>query len=866
MENMTPAMRQYLEVKAKNKDAIVFFRMGDFYEIFFDDAVVASRALGIALTSRDREKKIPMCGVPYHSASPYIARLVKEGFKVAICEQAARQNGKGLFERTLTRVITPGTVIEDELMSTDARSNNFIAAVSLSAKRCGLAYMDVSTGEFRVTEFTSIPSVQDEIRRLKPLELLINGTENPFADVADFCIRKITPLKSYDFDLDESTRRLTGQFKTLSLDGFGISDLLEGVKAAGALLGYVKDAQRSELRHVLKCLPYSVNAFLAMDHATRRNLEITENLRTGAKEGSLLHLLDRTSTAMGGRRLKSWLLNPLKDRLEIDLRLDAVSELSGRRETLRLFQKTLSDGVYDIERLLARVSTCLANPRDVVLLKTALETCPRIKEALVGFNSALLKEVNLSIDPCREAAEIISGAIVEIPPHSVKDGGVIKTGFNRGLDELREISSGGKDWLGRLESDERRRTGIGSLKVGYNRIFGYYIEVTNANLANIPSDYIRKQTLSNAERFVTPQLKEWEERIVTAEERCKAIEAELFASVVDDLSRFAHRLQKTAEGLSVIDALASLASVSLEFGYTRPIVDDGDVIRIENGRHPVVEANLKTGGEGGFVANGIHIDNAENQVLILTGPNMSGKSTYLRQNALIVLMAQTGSFVPASSAHIGVVDRIFSRIGASDDLAKGESTFMVEMNETANILNNATNKSLVILDEIGRGTSTFDGLSIAWAVVEYLHDKPSGGPKTLFATHYHELTELPLTKERVKNYNVSVRQKGADIVFLKKVVPGASESSYGIHVARLAGIPDSVIKRAGEILENLESFDPDGFDNHRLAKPGKTDLAGPSDEAIAIHDELKGMDVNAVTPLEALNLLHKLKGLLKTYE
>lgn len=861
MKNVTPAMRQYLDIKARNSDSIIFFRMGDFYEMFYEDARCASRVLGIALTSRDREKEVPMCGVPYHAAATYIAKLVREGYKVAVCEQVTDpKESKGIVERAVTRVITPGIALDDELL--DPKANNFIAAVCPDSKSFGFSYMDVSTGEFRLTRLESESALHDEIRRVKPLELVIpEDTGNSFSG-PEAQVKKLTLMVRYDFGLGPAAERLNSHFGTASLDGFGCAGLDEGVRAAGALFKYIKDTQRSNLTHIRKIVPYSTGDYLILDHSTRRNLEITENMRAGDKSSTLLELLDRTRTAMGGRLLRSWLLHPLKDVASIRARQDAIEELIENRE-LRQKLQDLFNEVYDLERLMVRVSLGVANPRDLASLRESLKKIPQIKETVGFFSSLLLTGFHGAIDEVREALDKLSAAIVDLPPAITREGGFIREGYSSSLDELREIGSGGKDWIARLEAQERASTGINSLKVGYNRVFGYYIEITKTNLASVPADYIRKQTLVNAERFITPALKEWEEKILTAEERSKALEIELFSQLTREISGYSERVHNTAGAIAALDALSSLAQVSQENNYARPEVNEGEAIIIEGGRHPVIEAMEP----GSFVSNDITLD-GECRLIMLTGPNMAGKSTYLRQNALITLMAQTGCFAPASRATIGVVDRIFTRVGASDDLSRGQSTFMVEMNETANILNNATNKSLIILDEIGRGTSTFDGLSIAWAVAEYIHDSLNGA-KTIFATHYHELTELSLTKEKVKNYNMAVKEWEDKIIFLRKVVPGGTNRSYGIQVARLAGLPQPVIDRSREILKNLETGELNEAGMPRIAahkqlsprqETMQLSLLGEKDP---IREELRKLDINRITPIEALSALDSLKGLLE---
>lgn len=852
----TPAMRQYLEIKSEHADSVLFFRMGDFYEMFFEDARLAASVLGIALTSRDRDREIPMCGVPYHSAAGYIAKLVREGHKVAICEQTTDPaESKGIVERAVSRVITPGIALDDELL--DPKANNFIAAAHIGGKASGFAYMDVSTGEFRLTSLDGASSLIEEIRRIRPLELLIPEGSDGVLAFADSPVKKVTAIEPRRFALDEAEARLNAHFGTAALDGFGCANMPHAVMAAGALLEYIRGNQKTEILHARKPQPYFPEDFLVLDSSTRRNLEITRNMRTGGREGTLLSVMDRTRTAMGGRRLKSWLLHPLKDAGSIRERQDSVEELVLNRDIRTALQESLSR-VHDLERLTARLALGAAGPRDLASLKESLKTIPDIKDSLKPFSAAMLK--GMVLDEIIEASGAIGRAISEDPPHSVKDGGVIRDGYSAELDELRDIGSGGKDWIASLEAKERSRTGINSLKIGYNRVFGYYIEVTRTNLSSVPPEYIRKQTLVNAERFITPELKEWEEKILTAEEKALKLEAALFASLVEELKGYAGRVLATADSVATLDCLSSMAEAAEAHGYTRPEMNEGYSLEIEGGRHPVVEASARD-----FVSNDLRLSDGE-RIVILTGPNMAGKSTYLRQNALIVLMAQTGSFVPASRASIGAVDRIFTRVGASDDLSRGHSTFMVEMSETANILNNATPRSFIILDEIGRGTSTFDGLSIAWAVVEHIHDNASLGAKTLFATHYHELTELSLTKERVKNYNMAVKEWNDRIIFLRKVLPGGANRSYGIQVARLAGVPDEVISRAREILRNLETGELTESGMPRIAargdRPdgrGQMSLLGERD---ALREELRRMSVDTMTPIEAITALHKLKEML----
>lgn len=882
----TPAMRQYREIKETCKDAVLFFRIGDFYEMFFDDAKLASKVLNIALTARDKnkDKVVPMCGVPYHAAAGYIAKLVNEGHKVAVCEQTEElgtdlrsvPTAKGLMRREITRIITPGVVLEEELL--DAKSNNFIAALSWSGSNPpghplvkggttpfnspltkgdgGLSYMDVTTGEFKVAEFSGINELVEEVKRIAPKELLIPENDLQLTTYNLQLASRITPVNSIRYD--DAERGLAEHFHVISLNGFGCASLHEGVKAAWMLLQYVKETQRGSLPHIQNLSTYHPHQFMVIDSMTKKNLELSEGIRHSAKKGTLLGLMDKTKTAMGGRRLRAWLDYPLKDVAEINRRLDAVQELSAEKLVREEIQAHLVR-VYDMERLIVRISLDTANPRDLVSLKDSLKTVPLIKNLLKPFYSALLKGIYHGLDEVKEASDMIESAIIDSPPVMMREGGFIRERFHAELDEFRNITRDGKDWIAQFEASEKKRTGISSLKVRYNKVFGYSIEITKANLEQAPADYIRKQTLANAERFITSELKDYEAKVLGAEEQIIALEQRLFEEIRQKVAAFRDRIQETANLLAGLDALAGFAQLSDEMNYTRPRVDDGEAIRIVEGRHPVIEAQ----SEERFVSNDTLLDRTDNQIIILTGPNMAGKSTYIRQVALIVIMAQMGSFVPASEAAIGVVDRLFTRIGASDDITRGHSTFMVEMNETASILNNASEKSLIILDEIGRGTSTYDGLSIAWAVAEYIHDHPQVKAKTLFATHYHELTELSLTKEKVKNYSMAVREWNDKVIFLRKVVPGGSSRSYGIQVARLAGMPEPVIKRAKEILHNLERGELNEAGMPRLASSKNAEQTIPQMNLFAerdlIRQELKETDVNKMTPVEALVRLSKLK-------
>jgi DNA mismatch repair protein MutS len=846
-----------MEIKRRHADAVLFYRMGDFYEMFFDDAVLASRVLGIALTSRDREKKVPMCGVPYHAARSYISRLLKEGHKVALCEQTEDPAlAKGLVERAVERVITPGVALDAEFL--DNKSNNFIAAAISTVNSAAFAYMDVLTGEFRVAELSGTDELAGEIKRVLPTELLVEEGKAP--DAARL-VKNVTPISPYDFSLDTATERLKEHFEVATLDGFGLGPMKLGARAAGALLGFVSSTQGARLGHIRGLTPYYPASYMVIDHTTMRNLDILENSRDASKDNTLLSVLDRTRTAMGARTLRAWLARPLKDPVGISARLDAVEEMTLFDRERREVQDLL-DEIQDMERLMGRISMRVATPRDMVSLRDSLRIIPRLIQTLHAFESNIIAGKRTTLDPVTEAMERIERTLVDAPPLSLADGGVIREGFSTELDDLRSAGAGAKDAIAGIEATERERTGIASLKVGYNRVYGYYMEVSKAKAAGLPPDFIRKQTLVNAERFATPELKDLEAKILGAEERARALETAYFMELRDEVAAFSSRVLATAKRVGNLDAYASLADAAKIGRYARPVVSDGDAIRITDGRHPVIEAMH---GEP-FVPNDLCLDASSGQIHVITGPNMAGKSTFLRQAALITLMAQIGSFVPAASAEIGVVDRIFSRVGAADDISRGQSTFMVEMSETANILNNATPRSLVILDEIGRGTSTFDGLSIAWAVVERLHDNAASRARTLFATHYHELTDLSLTKERVKNYNMAVREWDGKIVFLRKVVPGGSSRSYGIQVAKLAGLPDAVTRRAAEILKNLERGELNDAGKPRIAACAAGPDAGAELHLVARSEReerftslISAFDIDSTSPKEALDILYRLK-------
>ena len=870
-EPSTPLMRQYAAIKRDHPSALLFFRLGDFYELFFDDAVLASRELQITLTSRNKEKglAVPMCGVPYHAADGYISKLVRKGFRVAICEQMEDPRlAKKLVRREVTRVVTPGTAA-DSIISAD--ENNFLAAVAQSGDRAGFAALDLSTGEFRATEFQGEDAqrrIQEELQQLRPKEVLY-GSAAPLFDKEHLRTSIAsgvpggyaeTPLDDWIFAPDHAIPLLENHFGVLSLEGFGLAGKPAAASAAGAIIYYVRSTQRGTLSHVDRVGFYERQNCLILDTVTVRNLELIEPLFAGADSGiTLLRSIDATITPMGKRLLRSWLLRPSIELAEINARLDAVeTQVKGTvaREELR----RALDGILDLERLLSRVTLETATPRDVLALAASLDKLPCVRAALQPFEAERLKSLYGSIDELRDLQEKIDKTIVPEPPLSFSDGGVIRTGINQELDQLRDLSRNSKQFLAQIEQRERQRTGIGSLKVKFNSIFGYYLEITKSNLHLVPSDYERKQTLVNAERFATPELKEYESRILDAQEKIVEIERRMFIELRSAIAGEARRVRQTALALAEVDVLGSMAHVAALRGYCRPRFDDSSDLEVLDGRHPVIEQQEITGGSNRFVPNDLYLNATTHAVLVLTGPNMGGKSTYLRQAALIVILAQMGSFVPATSARMGLVDRVFTRIGASDNLARGRSTFMVEMTETAAILHTATARSLILLDEIGRGTATYDGLAIAWAAIEYIHARTRA--KTLFATHYFELTELAERLSGVKNYHVSVKETGGGIVFLRTVEPGAADRSYGIEVAKLAGLPNEVVQRAREVLAEHEDAEL------RVAAQLARDESQPAPAAQLtiftalsqpVLERLRGLDLNHLTPLEALNILAKLK-------
>ncbi|HIE27613.1 TPA: DNA mismatch repair protein MutS [Candidatus Poribacteria bacterium] len=870
-KKLSPLMQQYKDIKAEYPDAILFCRVGDFYETYYEDAEISSRTLDIVLTARDKTSEwgpVPMAGVPYHAIDSYLYKMVKAGYKVAICEQMEDpKEAKGLLKREVIRVITPGTITDPKAL--ERKANNYLVSIGQKNKRYGIAHVDLSTGEFSVTELEAETKLLDEITRLFPAECLLpESFEEPeLLGMIEGSIKPVmNRLPDWRFDLDTARDELLDHFHILSLDGFGCENMPAAISAAGALIHYLNETQKQEVGHILSINTYTLSDFMILDADTQRNLELTRSIRDGSEKGTLLSILDETLTPMGGRKLRQCILQPLLKVGQINSRLNAVEDLYNKVLLQEELREKLSK-MYDMERLITRANLGTANARDLLTLKDSIRLIPPIKETIEDSEATLMNILNEQLEPLTDLADLIENAIQPEPPVTIREGRLIQDGYNEDLDKLRKITSEGKDWIANLQRQERERTGISSLKIGYNQVFGYYIEVTKPNLDNVPEDYIRKQTLTNAERFITPELKEQEAQILTAQESINDLEYQLFCELRDKIAAETERIQKAASIIAILDVLAALAYVAARYNYARPIIEEGDEIIIKDGRHPVVE-RLFT--REGFVPNDTYLNCDDQQMHIITAPNMGGKSTYLRQVALITLMAQMGSFVPASAAKIGIVDRIFTRVGASDYLVMGQSTFLVEMNETANILNNATKKSLILLDEIGRGTSTFDGLSIAWAVAEYILDKKKIGAKTLFATHYHELIELENRYKGVKNYNVAVHEDGERIVFLRKVVEGGTDDSYGIQVARLAGLPQQVIQRANQILAVLEeqniSVDkksapkPKRRASRRTFRDDSLQLSLFTPQPDPVVDELKSLDLNNITPLEALNKLYELKS------
>lgn len=844
-KDLTPVRRQYLELKRQHPDAILFFRLGDFYETFDDDARVAARELDIVLTSRNVAKgeRVPMAGIPHHAVENHLARLIEKGYHVAICEQVGEAPVRGLFARQVVRVVTPGTVVEAGLLPGDA--NNYLAAVVSQGDSIGFAFADVSTGEFGATQFDGQDpqgSLKRELGRLMPAEILVPEQ----AEIETGGIGFITRLPVWQFDGERSADRLQRQFDVITLDGFGLGDMRLATRAAGAILGYLGETQPAALKLLTAITTYSSDEYMTLDPATRRNLELTQTLRQGDERGSLLSTLDLTVTPMGRRLLRQWINRPLLMPAEIEARLDEVQALD-EDGMLRAEVRQALSGIGDLERMANRAAALVASPRELVSLRELLGRLPPIRGMLSGRAKPPLAEVSGALDPCEDVFQLLHEALAEDPPATLANPGVIRPGYSEALDRIVASSRSAREWIAGLERAERERTGIKTLKVGYNKVFGYYIEVTKANAGLVPKEYIRKQTLVSAERYITPEMKEAEAEVLTAEERIRALEAELFHALCGRVGEQSPRLLRTARSLARLDVVTGLAEVAVRKGYTRPSIVDEDVLEIREGRHPVVEEHLHGAR---FVPNDAVFEAGE-RVRVITGPNMSGKSTYLRQVALIVLMAQMGSFVPARSAVVGLTDRLFTRIGAQDEIHAGQSTFMVEMVETANILHNATRRSLLILDEIGRGTSTYDGLSIAWAVAEYIHNHPRLRARTLFATHFHELTRLAEALPGVRNYNVAVSEEGGEVVFLHKIVPGGADRSYGIHVAQLAGLPRPVINRAQEILTDLEA---DSGKAREHDQPAAHQLRF-FPETNPMLDALRALDIDSITPLEAINKL-----------
>lgn len=879
MAELTPMMRQYMETKKEYPDCILFYRLGDFYEMFFDDALTASKELEITLTGKNcgLEERAPMCGVPYHAVDGYLNRLVSKGYKVAICEQMEDPaTAKGLVKRDVVRIVTPGTNLDTQAL--DESRNQYIMCVVYIADRYGLSVADVTTGDYFVSEIDDSEKLFDEIYRYMPSELICNEAFYMSGMDLDLLKEKlgitIYTLDAWYFDDEICARTLKDHFHVGALEGLGLADYDCGVIAAGALLKYLLETQKQDLSHITGLTVYASGKYMLLDSSTRRNLELCETLREKQKRGSLLWVLDKTKTAMGARTLRKYIEQPLIRKKDIEERLDAVAELKDQAISREEIREYLSS-VYDLERLMCKITYQSANPRDLIAFERSLSMLPHIRCILQDMSSTLLKELYQELDPLEDLCALIQKAIVDDPPIAMKEGGIIKDGYHEEVDRLRTAKSKGKEWLARLEEQEREKTGIKNLRIRYNKVFGYYLEVTNSFKNLVPDYYTRKQTLANAERYIIPELKELEDTILGAEDKLYALEYELYSEVRDAIAAEVLRIQKTAKAVAQIDAFASLALTAERNQYVRPKINEKGTIDIRDGRHPVVEKMIPSEM---FIANDTYLDDKKNRISVITGPNMAGKSTYMRQTALIVLMAQIGSFVPASSANIGLVDRIFTRVGASDDLASGQSTFMVEMTEVANILRNATSKSLLILDEIGRGTSTFDGLSIAWAVIEHISNSKLLGAKTLFATHYHELTELEGKISNVNNYCIAVKEKGDDIIFLRKIVKGGADKSYGIQVARLAGVPESVTSRAKEIVEELVQADittwikdiavqggekpkikAKHYDEVDLAQMSLFDTVKDDD----VIQEIEDLDLANLTPIDALNTLYQLQNKLK---
>lgn len=879
LDEITPMMKMYLETKKQNDDCIIFYRLGDFYEMFFDDALEASKVMEITLTGKScgLEERAPMCGVPYHAVDTYINKLVSRGYKVCIVEQTEDPaQAKGLVKREVVRIVTPGTNLNTNAM--DEGKNNYLMSIAYIGGKFGISIADVTTGDYYVTEVYSERNVVDEINKFLPSEIICNHAflmcGMDIDDIKNRLSISVFELEEWYFDEDNCEKVLKDHFGIIDLSGLGISEMSLGVIASGSLLKYLYETQKNSLSHLSELIPYSTSTFMILDTSTRRNLELCETLREKQKRGSLLWVLDKTKTAMGARTLRGYIEQPLISKEDIVKRQKVITELNKSIITRDELREYLSP-IYDLERLLSKISYRSANPRDLIAFKTSLEMLPHIRNIIRDFKSPLFVELYNKLDPLEDVTKLITESINDDPPINIKEGGIIRPGYNEEIDRLRAAKTEGKTWLAQLESEEKEKTGIGKLKIKYNKVFGYYIEVSNSFKDKVPDYYVRKQTLTNAERYTTDKLKELEEIIVGAEDKLFSLEYNIFTAVRDEIFNQINRIQMTAKAIAQIDVFASLAYVAERNNYVKPSINEKGVIDIKDGRHPVVEKMMP---DNMFIANNTYLDTNKNRLSIITGPNMAGKSTYMRQTALIVLMAQIGSFVPAREANISICDKIFTRVGASDDLASGQSTFMVEMTEVANILRNATSKSLLILDEIGRGTSTFDGLSIAWAVVEHICDKKILGAKTLFATHYHELTELEGTLPGVNNYCISVKEQGDDIVFLRKIIKGGADKSYGIQVAKLAGVPESVLNRAKELVIELTNADitTRAKEIAEGLQPGNNVLPSMNDDLEAhqmtlfaaingddVIKEIEELDLGAMTPIEGLNYLYKLQNQLK---
>jgi len=863
----TPLMTQFHKIKSEHPDTILLFRVGDFFETFEEDAKTASKVLGITLTKRANGKagSVPLAGFPHHAIDNYLPKLVKAGYRVAVCEQVENPKfAKGIVKREVVEVVTPGVVYSDKLL--DHKKNNFLISIFFSGDIAGISYCDISTGEFQVYE-TSAIKVAEQIETINPAEILIAKKQRD--DIIPLIEKinlnpKVSKIDDWIFNYEYATDLLKEQFKTQNLKGFGIEKLNTGIIAAGTILHYLKETQKSNLAHLTKISLYNPSEYMYLDLSTKRNLEILYTMQDGSHEGSLISVLDKTKTAMGARLLKRWVNAPLRNKEQIDKRLECVEDFY-KNKTLRENLQNEFKEIGDLERLISKVSTGRANPRELVYLKNSIKKIPLLKQLLDLSNSEIIGIINSKLNDLTEIFEKVENAIVDEPPISLKDGGIIRQGYNAELDELRDLSMNAKTWIANMQKTERERSGIPSLKVSYNKVFGYYIEITNAHKNKIPDNYIRKQTLVSSERYITPELKEYEDKILNAEENIGILEHQLFNEVRLAVANEADKIQENAKLIAMLDCYLSFAECAEEYNYVKPEINTSDKIIVKAGRHPVVEQILPPGEK--FTSNDYNLDNSDTQIIVLTGPNMSGKSVYLRQIGLIVLLAQIGSYVPADKASIGIVDRIYTRVGASDNISAGESTFLVEMQEAANILNNATSKSLILLDEIGRGTSTFDGISIAWAITEYLHENPTVRPKTLFATHYHELNEMASIFPRIKNFKVEVREYDDKVIFLHKVSSGGADHSYGIQVAQMAGLPLFVTNRAKEILMNLEEKEltPYEFKAKRIKKIKQDDLQISLFEIQddEIRKEISGLSVDDMTPLEALNRLSELKKKVK---